>query len=339
MTIAIHINSRALDFDAASITPAHAERIRLLRRLDGLRVKLDRCDWQSGELLLRRAVVCLELDRRQEAVSMLQRALFLDRDNTLARARLAELCSEDEICDMQLPTPARPLSQDWCEPFRWPLQGEGRWLLGVGAACFAPVIVVLDLVSSYGVFGALLWVPVSLVLIGFVAEYFGSIVRSTVADHPHAPDWPLWDLGQYVLAIQLICALAVLLMPAIFWGSLAEGLATSLPAIYWVGLVALSIPVLVLLPMFMLIFAVRKSLSDAFNPRFIIHGIRAAGREYRTVLGIWSLAVYGTGALVYLASFLEVFGLALCTPLMLYALMVSGRSLGMLYQSRREVLE
>lgn len=102
---------RTMRFEDEPRPPAEgsfaAERGQLALRLEQLRSRIRDTDWSDPDLLARAGTICLELGQRDEAVTLFERVLFLDRNNAYARAMLLDNCSSEEIRRMQLPAASR----------------------------------------------------------------------------------------------------------------------------------------------------------------------------------------------------------------------------------------
>jgi hypothetical protein len=315
-----------------------AERGQLALRLEQLRSRIRDTDWSDPDLLARAGTICLELGQRDEAVTLFERVLFLDRNNAYARAMLLDNCSSEEIRRMQLPAASRSVQREMGEPFRYAVRGEGKWVLIVGSVVFSVAFTALDWLRHYSLLGVMFGVPLFLLTAGYLMHYLASVIRSSAAGRAEAPDWPMWDFGQYGMAIAVICVGVVPLLPAIAWAFMAPMLFNVGPVAHFAGTGLLAVPGLLVLPMIVLVTLVRRSVADALSPAFVLGSICRAGREYWAAALIW-LATTGVAAvIVCLFLHIPLFGGALSTAFVIYGLVVGARALGTAYQSRQEEL-
>jgi hypothetical protein len=315
-----------------------AEREQLTLRLEELRSRIRDTDWRDPDLLARAGTVCLELGRRDEAVNLFARVLFLDRNNSYARARLLDNCSSEEIRLMQLPHASGSVLQDMGEPFRYAVRGEGKWVLIIGSVCFSVSFLILDWLRHYHFLGVLFGVPLFLITSGYLMQYLSGVIRDSAAGRGEAPDWPMWDFGQYGVALGMICAAAVPLLPAVIWAAAARTLFDSSPVTCFVGAGLLVLPALLVLPMIVLVILVRRSVADALSPSFVLGSIFRAGREYWAAALIWLATTGAAAAILCLFLRLQLIGGALSTGFVIYGLVVGARALGTAYQSRQDEL-
>jgi hypothetical protein len=315
-----------------------AEREQLELRLEQLLSRIREADWLDPDLLVRAGTVCLELGRRDEAVALFERVLFLDRNNSYARARLLDNCSSEEIRRMQLPEASRSVRGDMGEPFRYALRGEGKWVLIVGSAVFSLLFLILDWLRHYHLFGVIFGVPLFLMITGYLMHYLGSVIRDSAAGRKEAPDWPMWDFGQYGTAIAVICVGAAPLLPAVIWAAAARMLFNVGPVAHFAGAGLLALPALLVLPMIVLVTLVRRSVVDALSPAFVLGSIYRAGREYWAAALIWLATTGLAAAVLWLFLRLPLVGGALSAGFVIYGLVVGARALGTAYQSRQDQL-
>ncbi len=314
------------------------DRERLAAKLAEYRRRLAESDWGDVDLLVRAGSLCAELGQREEAVNMLQRAVALNRSNTYARSKLTELCTAEEMRQMDLPAAAMPLTGNWGEPFRYALRGNGPWMIAIGAIIFGTLPnILLSMGSRVTLALALL-----ILLFGFfmLAAYLRKIIRNTAVDAmraSEAPEWPDMEDGIVGNLFKMVLLVAAVLAPAILWRVyLADAVGNPwvVLGVYW----ALAILGLLVLPMVLLYYCVTSYFFRAINPLAILGSIGRAGGDYWRATAIWVGAFAAREAILMGMSWVPFLGTTIAMIVNMYFLLVAGRALGLVYQSRQEQL-
>ncbi|MHC4917541.1 MAG: tetratricopeptide repeat protein [Planctomycetota bacterium] len=303
-----------------------------------LRGRLGECGWRDPDLLLRAASLSAELGNREEAVSMLQRALVVSPGHAYARAKLAELADPAELESMGVPEDAVPLSKQPLEPFIYPLRGMGPFMIAAGGIFFGLLFLFLGICASVVVVLPVA-LAVSLVFIGYLIDFFRKVTMSTASGGREAPDWPDFDVGMMFLPLKAGFVYFVGMLPAAILAVLVSMGTVAL------GETARKVITLVLvesaglvLPMMALIFFMRRSALEAVNPVKIFRSIAACGKEYWIAVFICLLIAPVREGVMALLGAVPFVGILLSTAAMIYFVMVTCRALGLVYRSRQHKL-
>lgn len=226
--------------------------------------------------------------------------------------------------------------------FAYPLRLNNLIALIVGVVTFGATFFLLKAAWFYRFFpfasavgDIFVWI-VCVVLGGYVAGYFLSIIHRSASGDPSAPDWP--DLTDYmenaVKPFFLVAALgAVSLGPAFAYGHyVKDGSHALYTALLGAGLFYM--------PMGMLCIALRGSMM-ALNPAIAIRAIASVPLRYVIV---WILVVVSVFLQDRAQSLVEqhvqhrFLGIVLRLGVGFYFLLVLGRTIGILYHSGRNKL-
>ncbi len=311
----------------------------LRERLDGLRTRLQDCEWNDVDLLVRAAGLCVELGKREEAVNMLERAVNLDRSNAYACARLQEVATEKELGEMELPGAVQNLSRNPSDPFLYPFRGAGPYALVGGGIFYSGVYWLMFLtITRAGLPFAMLAATICSFFVGYLVLFLGRVVSSSAIGRSDMPDWPNFDPGSVVLAIQLLMVYLASGAPAL--AILGIGLATELvhPGIVVVISFALLAAGACVFPMMVLVFFIQKSLFRALNPARLLRGICAGGRQYWVAVAIWAVLPPAWTIMTLGAMLVPFIGQILAAGVLIYFLTVGCRAIGLVYQARQEQL-
>jgi tetratricopeptide (TPR) repeat protein len=124
--------------------------------------------------------VCLELDRREEALQYFRRALRIDPSLADVKAKLQKHFGEAEIGDMVTLVDPIPFWKDLRWTFAYPLAKEGKITIFAGAFLFS-------MLHALPVVGVLL---VLFFVYPFLTAYMLKIVRSAAEGERQMPGWP-----------------------------------------------------------------------------------------------------------------------------------------------------
>jgi hypothetical protein len=310
----------------------------LSSRLEALRRRIIESQWSDPELLTQAADLCAQLGRLDEAVSMLSRALEIDRNHVAARALLRELASPEELRRLEVPLESRPLSGDPLGPFLYPLRGDVKWLTLVGVLIFVPLTAAFFWVARFGIFGDVFRVPVFLLTAGYLLAFLGATVRRGVAGSDRAPDWPTPDFAMFFEGFLALALVLVPMGPALVWDYWAIGTAGMATAPYLTVLLLLVAGGASLLPMVLLLLFVRKSFLAALSPVRLAVNIARAGGEYWRAALVFQTVCAGVVLLHHALPRLSPLAPPLVAAPVFYGLLACGRAAGCLYQSGAERL-
>lgn len=306
--------------------------------LADLRRQIIAGNWSDPGLLVRAAVLLADQGQRGEAVSMLRRALQLDRNHVYARAKLGELASPDEIAALDLPAPSRPLSKNPGEPFRYACRGNGKWVLLAGTLFFSLVFLAVGAAGDGGILGWPLIVTVLVAGTGYFFTYLGNVIRETATGSTQASDWPGWEAEMLAAAGKAVLFSLVPMGPALAWAIVSAAAGGIPPGLRVAVLAVLALAGMAVLPMMLLIMFTHKSLWAVMNLAFVLRSIWAVRGEYLWVALIWNAVA--TPALVFVFLFAGAIpaGGIPAAGLLVFGLTAGGRAVGMVLQSHREQL-
>jgi hypothetical protein len=334
--------SRSMPFADPPDDPPADERASLESRLADLRRQIDASDWLDAELLAKAGQLCLKLDRRSEGLVLLQRALTVDRNHAAARATLMSTATRYELWEMNLPRSGDHYTATRVESLKYALRGGGPFTILIGGLVFGMLPPMLGLFyagpNSFIIVFWLLVLWFAIMSIAYLMMFMGKIVYSSGTGAANPPEWPFPDLvGLLIDPFKTLLLAAPALGPALAWQLLAPGLFRS-EVLVKLGCALLLVVGMYPFPMMYLYHAMTGELSGAFDPTLVFGSIRRTGAAYHRVALGWML-----GALVIFGLLEACYWNAIIAgPLLALAVMsfmlIGGRALGLLYQSRSEDL-
>lgn len=217
--------------------------------------------------------------------------------------------------------------------FRYPFQGDGPYVLGVGAVFFT----MADYVSAYA---TILGILIQAGLVGYLAAYAKDVVRTSAMNEdypPHWADFSDWINDLVVPALEMLAAITLSFGPAVFLSFKYPTLAS--PFSWW-GLTAgawgcFSLPVL------FLALAMTDSILALLNPIPLVRAIWVTVPDYLLVCLFCALVFaieVGLQALLTIANWIPILPHLISRLVSIYLLTVLMRSFGLLYRHHHDRL-
>ncbi len=244
------------------------------------------------------------------------------------RGVVIEVCACGGVCEPLSAAEAgvaqEPFARHLAAAFSYPFAGQGRYLLAGGTAAVAVAQTLLTMGMSVGpIFGctALL---LSVILLGYVADYLMDVVVSTTRGGAEPPDWPdFFDpIGSLQGLGRLLVPAAVCFGPAYAAGRLFGSASIACWLLVLGGLLCF--------PMSLALSALLWSLLAGLSPRRVFRSIARLPRDYFAACGLFTVllallpcVLVGTGAVPWVGGLLG-------ASAAFYLLIVSMRVIGLI---------